>query len=451
MKVLQPNKNIFTKSKKLTLRLFSNKTIINIISNYFAFGYTGLASLLLLPIYLKLLGMENWGIVAIAMSIQAMLSIFDLGFGQIMPASISKSITADEKYRTYKVFKKLYLIIGIAAFLLAQLVIKQYIDKWINIGKSDKVIIEIALRISILTFLFQYLNSANLGLWYGTHKIALMNKRLIIFFSLKHISALLLIYFWGANPLFYVTPIAIVSIVDFVTAYYKIKKEHRTYHIVTIKKEEVFKMFRNNLGLIIAISLGIIVTQIDKLMLTKYVQVKTYGIYTIVYAMAMGIQQIYLPVIHALLPKVVESERDGKYDKVTGIIVKYFTWFAFIPLIIFIIFSKNILFLWTRNNDLATAGTLTLRLLLGYVLFNTIYSMNYLKYLAKNSYKLIFIINLTSFIICILALELFKDKAGLALGGIFWITLGFVQMTGSSVYHSYNIRSGKKEVIIYNR
>jgi len=405
-------------------------TIKNIISNYFAYGITGLFSILIIPYYLSLFGIKEWGIIAVATSVQAMLTIFDLGLAQVMPSYISRSTKLEEKYKAYRIFSTIYLIIGTIAFLFAQVFVKLYIDNWIIINDSKKIVVEVVLRISIIQFFFQYLNGVNVGYWYGTQRITLINKRLILFFFLKHISAILLIRIFGSHPLYYMLPFVLFTFIDYLSAVYLLRSEGSDFKKIKIGFDDYKEIFKKNIGLCIAISLGLIVTQVDKFVLTKNIPINKYGIYTLTYAMAMGILQLYLPVINALLPKVVESERDNHYDSGISFVLKYFHFFTIVPLILLIIFSKNLLFLWTHNVQIAEEGEMSLRLLLTYVLFNIAVSINYLKFLAKNSFKKIFIINASALVACCLLIIIFNKSLGIMLGGAFWITYGIIQFFG---------------------
>lgn len=405
-------------------------TIKNIISNYFAYGITGVFSILIIPYYLRLFGINEWGIIAVATSVQAMLTIFDLGLAQVMPSYISRSTNLEEKYKAYRIFSKIYLIVGTIAFIFAQLFVNKYIDNWIIINESKKSIVEVVIRMSIVQFFFQYLNGVNVGYWYGTQRITLINKRLILFFFVKHVSAIFLIKYFGAHPIYYLLPFVLFTLFDYMTAVYLLRIEGAEFKKLKINFEDYKDIFKKNIGLCIAITFGLIVTQVDKFVLTKNIPVNKYGVYTLTYAMAMGILQLYLPVINALLPKVVESERDNHYDSGISFVLKYFHLFTIIPLILLIIFSKNLLFLWTHNSQIAKEGEMSLRLLLTYVLFNIAVSINYLKFLAKNSFKKILIINASALLACCLLILIFNKSLGIMLGGAFWITYGIIQFFG---------------------
>lgn len=409
-------------------------TIRNIISNYFASGITGIFSILIIPYYLKLFGIKEWGIIAVGTSVQAMLTVFDIGLSQVMPSFISRNRSSEEKFKAYLIFSKIYLVIGGIAFLVAQLLVNNYINQWIIIDESKRLIVEIVVRISITQFFFQYINGVNVGYWYGTHKITLINKRLIFFFFLKHSCAIILIKFFGANPVYYVLPFLLFTAIDFISANYLLRKNRSLFKSIVILKEDYISIFKNNFGLCVAITFGIIVTQIDKFVLTKNIPINKYGIYTLTYAMAMGILQLYLPVINALLPKVVESERDNHYDSGISFVLKYFHLFTILPLILAIIFANDLLFLWTHNIQIATEGAMSLRLLLTYVLFNIAVSINYLKFLAKNSYLKILIINASALIVCCLLIFIFNKSLGIMLGGAFWVTYGIIQFLGFVIF-----------------
>ena len=138
-------------------------TIRNIISNYFASGITGIFSILIIPYYLKLFGIKEWGIIAVGTSVQAMLTVFDIGLSQVMPSFISRNKSSEEKFKAYLIFSKIYLVIGSIAFIAAQLLVNKYINQWIIIDESKRVIVEIVVRTSIAQFYFQYINGVNVG------------------------------------------------------------------------------------------------------------------------------------------------------------------------------------------------------------------------------------------------------------------------------------------------
>ena len=69
---------------------------INIAANFFASIWTALMSLAFIPYYIKLMGMESYGLVGFMASIQAIAILLDLGLAQSLNRELAKlSINPD--------------------------------------------------------------------------------------------------------------------------------------------------------------------------------------------------------------------------------------------------------------------------------------------------------------------------------------------------------------------
>ena len=56
----------------------------NVIANYIGRAWTSILGLLLIPIYLKFLGIEAYGLVGFYMALSSVIGILDLGIGGTM-------------------------------------------------------------------------------------------------------------------------------------------------------------------------------------------------------------------------------------------------------------------------------------------------------------------------------------------------------------------------------
>ena len=89
----------------------------NVIANFAGKAWAVLMSLAFVPVYIKLLGIEAYGLIGFFLTLVAILSLLDLGLGttlnrRLAQLSIEKN-TAQEMCDLLRTLELIYLIIGI--------------------------------------------------------------------------------------------------------------------------------------------------------------------------------------------------------------------------------------------------------------------------------------------------------------------------------------------------
>ncbi len=97
----------------------------NITANFFASIWTALMSLAFIPYYIKLMGMESYGLVGFMASIQAITILLDLGLAQSLNRELAKlSVVQDSGNliaNTLKTLETIYWGISFFVFCIDEL------------------------------------------------------------------------------------------------------------------------------------------------------------------------------------------------------------------------------------------------------------------------------------------------------------------------------------------
>src|SRR5947208_2213449 len=111
-------------------------------------GWLAVLSLALIPIYVARLGPNQWGIVAICMTIQGVLGLLDAGLNQIIQRDMAR-VAGDvlREARTFTIFSRLYLGLGITGFLLGQLAASWLAHIWVQADRNSAIEVESASRL----------------------------------------------------------------------------------------------------------------------------------------------------------------------------------------------------------------------------------------------------------------------------------------------------------------
>lgn len=187
----------------------------NIIINYFSIVLMGGATIVLIPIYLGLLGKEQWGVVAICISVQGLMGLLDVGVSQLMPRDIARvSCNPIDEARTFKKYLQIYLVMGGAGFIIVQILLQDLVSYWILDATSSSTNIVVAIRVVLLQFFFQFVNNANLGFWNGIQAQVKANAHTCVFFFMKHALAIVFIVYLDNSALSYVIAFALCSFLE---------------------------------------------------------------------------------------------------------------------------------------------------------------------------------------------------------------------------------------------
>lgn len=415
--------------KKLFFNVRKNILFTNAISNYVAAAWLGIVSLALTPIYLKVLGPTQWGIVSICIAVQAFMFLIDAGLAQIMPRDIAKEKKNEGLLSVFLTYNYLYIIIAAFGWIVGYLSLPYIVSHWFNPPESEQMVLALALKLLLTQFVFQLVNNSNLCYWYGIQKQYIACARQILFFSLKHALAIIFILVWEKNAISYQLAFLSVTVVECLFNRYAVIKEVKTQQKIGLNFDfaRIKRLFKESGVLSLAILLGMFTTQIDKLVLSKQVGISIFGYYAIIAFLGAAFLQLQYPLMRAFLPRLTtENNRSNLGSYVT--MLKFVMIFCIMPTLIAIIFSEKILLLWLHNVEVATLGALTLRLILVATILNAFYNVIYQKIIISGDGRFILLTNLICMIVVFPLTYFLSKKIGIQAGGIAWLSTASIQL-----------------------
>lgn len=385
-------------------------------------------SILLIPFYLRWLGKDQWGVVAICMSLQAIFNLLDAGLAQIMPRDIARvAHETASRIKTYIVYRRTYLGLGVSGFLLGQVAVPWLVDYWFSGGKTFSAQDSWAFHLVMVQFLFQFSNNANIGYWNGMQMQVLANFRQCLFGLLKHIGALSLVYFWYADAIAYLIPFAIISALEYLLNRNVIAKSFGGMVHASINWRDYVRL-RDEAGvLFFGVLIGMLASQMDRILLSKYVNVAEFGIYVIVANLGLAVMQLQHPLIRAFLPRITQ---DLPFDKKSSL--KGLAWglsfLCILPCLILALLSPWILQVWIGNPEVVLQGALPLSLFFFAVAFNAIYQIAYQQVLVSGSGGWVVKTNILILALIVPLILYTAPSLGILAGGIYWFAMTFLQM-----------------------
>ncbi|MBL0237298.1 MAG: oligosaccharide flippase family protein [Saprospiraceae bacterium] len=250
-----------------------------------------ITQLVLIPIYVKYLGVEQYGLIGFYASLQSIFLLLDLGMSSTITQEIAKeNESLEKKHRIVNLtftLECIYWTLSIIAFLVLFLLANFLAKTWfIDSNLSQEKIAYCVQLMSVLLFF-----RLPLGLYIGA-MTGLQHQSILNYFSLtvellKFISILLsFIYFNGDIVSFLIIQICFSILLIFglrIFVWMKINmlklKAMWSYFLL----QDVRKFSLGVAGITIA---SIILTQADKFILVNFISLKDFGYYTLAFSIA---------------------------------------------------------------------------------------------------------------------------------------------------------------------
>ncbi len=331
--------------------------------------YTAVVAILLIPLLIKRIGVEAYGLLGFFTVLQACLSILDAGVGGVLTreAIISKqNIKRFEKFNI--LYRKIILIfigIAISLILLGGLFSYKFSTSWLKTNIKDSTLI-ICTTLMFCIFALRYLQGPFRSLLLSNESQITITTINLINTTLSQPFTLVLLYVFKGDVIFYFI-MQLLSAALTCGLMILFSERVRKNILKTIDKQQVTdddtseisisKFFSFALQLSMLTILWVVVNQSDKLTLTRFLPLSEYAMYSIAISI-MGILAIISdPLNQYLQPRLTKYFHEKNTLQYSRL---YFHAFKFIiiitiPLSIFLFFfSEKILFIWSNNTHLAT-------------------------------------------------------------------------------------------------
>jgi O-antigen/teichoic acid export membrane protein len=413
-------------------RIAGSLTARNLASSFLALAWLSLLSILTIPIYILLLGISEWGLVAACASLQILSNFIDAGFSQIVPRWAAQEAQHPARLRQHlALFRRLYLGLGLVVFGTLQASAAYLAHQWFQVPAERADALELAIRIVSFQFMFQFINNLHIGVWHGLQRQVLANAMACGFGTLKHAAALLALMAGTQEAWVYALAFASVACIEVCVNACSVHRMLGTDSTSAAEgKVALVPLLREVSVLSGGILVGLLVSQLDRIILSRTVDVASFGMYTVVATLALPFLQLQTPVTRAFFPLIVRDiQQHGKASAahmktlLAGTILS-----ATLPALLACALAPTILELWLHDTTVVQLGTMPLRLLLLAIALNSLYGCIYQVMIAKGHSHRVLQVNLISLVTAIVAIYFWGMDGELILGGIIWIAITLTQL-----------------------
>jgi len=334
----------------------------NLLANFAGTGWSAVVGLVFTPIYLRILGIEAYGLLGFYAALLGVLQLLDLGVSQTVNRELArysalpgKAEEARDLVRSLEIgYWVLGLCIGLAIWFGAPLVA----DRWIQPVAIAESAVEEALRTMGLLAVLQWPSRFYQGGLMGLQRQTVANAVNAFFTTVKHAGAAGVLWFISptiAALLRWQVAVSFVQVAVMLVVLWRLLPGSRGPARVRLPLVKRIGPFAAGLSGITVTA--IIITNLDKVVLSRSLTLVEFGYYTLAVQVANSLQVIVTPVFNAVFPRLSQliAAEDGSgtvrlYHASSGLMAS-----LILPAgAVLALFSYQVILLWT--GDAVTAA-----------------------------------------------------------------------------------------------
>lgn len=412
----------------------------NIVASYASQIYITSVGILTLPLYIKYMGAEAYGLVGFFAMLQAWFVLLDLGLTPTIARETAKFRAGGYDGLHYRqlfmalnlLFFGIAVIGGTLLFFNAEAIG----NHWLKIEKLSITEVSFALQVMAVSVALRWMTGLYRGVVSGSELLVWLSGFNALIATLRFLVIFPVLWHFGATPTVFFSFQLFVAIIEYCGLFLKsrslLPKLDKTQSIgFSIKP--IKNVLQFSLGIALTSGLWVLVTQTDKLIMSKLLTLEEYGYFTLAVLVASGIMMISAPISSSIMPRMTKLYEEGKQDELIALYRKSTQLVTVIAGSIAIIlagFSETILYLWTGSKHIAetTAPILTLYAI-GYGVLAVSAFPYYLQY-AMGKMRLHVIGSILYVVVLLPTLFWATERYGMVGAGYAWAIINITYLIG---------------------
>lgn len=276
-----------------------------------------------MPIFLLNMGPEAYGLIAIFTLVQAWFALLDAGISQSISRQTARyyagKLTSQDYCNLYNGLHVAFLFICSFVLVLLLTNIDGLVGSWLNVKKINSEDISYILGIIFVCVFMRCIGGLYRGVINGAEKIVWLSFFNIALATLRFVLVIPYLYLYDFKVLKYFEYQFFIALFEYIILFWK-KNNLIPKNKINIKQSLIEvcknKAFIINIG--IASTIWLLISQFDKLLLSKYVSLSEYGYYSMAVMLASIILLCSSPVGNAILPRLTNLiSREKKEEAIS--------------------------------------------------------------------------------------------------------------------------------------
>lgn len=353
--------------------------------------------------YLWFLGIEAYGLIGIYLMLYSVLSMFDLGLGTTLNRELARYSaqpgSGGEMRDLLRTLEAIYWSVGLVLGLAIALAGPALAPLWIKSaalpeGTPGRALVLMGAALACQWPLALY--SAGLM---GLQRQVLSNLISSAAMTLRSLGAVLVLWQVSATVEAFLSWQILMSLAETLVTATATWRALPAGAPARLRADLALGVWRFTAGVSVVALLSVIVSQLDKILLSGLLPLAAFGYYMLASRVAGALFYLAGPVIAAFFPRYSQlsaSGDEGELRRVYHQSCQLLSFLVLPPAVILILFPREVLLLWTQNPEVAGNAHLILALLAAGTALNALASPPHMLQLASGWTRLAVVYSATA-------------------------------------------------------
>lgn len=401
----------------------------NIAANFLGSAWAALLSILIVPLYIKLVGYENYGLIGFYTTVQITACLLDSGLsatiGREMAGYDVSEVRRAELRNLARTVEIIYWTIGVVIGLLIAGASHWISNNWL-VSKTmpptdlQGLVVLMGLAVALRWPFVLYLSGLS-----GLRRQVLQNSIFAIVETVRMVGSIAILgcglglawFFWWQIGVWMIASFAIRR------TFWKIiaAADDARFDWSPLIKVGRFAGGMSGIGIMVTI-----LVQTDKIVLSKMLSLDSFGQYLAASTLASGLYLVSKPIFSAHTPELARLVAEGNADRTSEVFRRGYQVLSALlfPLAaVMVCFSREILELWTRDAGVASTLAPVFSILVLGTALNGVMNIPYALQLAYGWTSLTLKLNLCAALVLVPAIVGLIRAFGMMGAAIAWVAL----------------------------
>lgn len=344
---------------------------INILANLVGKVWAAGIVLILIPFYIRYLGMESYGLVGFYATLIGSMAILDMGLSTTLNRQLARFRSGESSRNEIRdlsfSLECIYWGIGFFIALLVIALSGPIATHWVRTEELPADVVKKSVMLMGAVIAFQWPISLYSGGLTGLEKQVTNNVVNVVMSTLRGAGVLLVFEFVSASlEAFFIwqASLSFLYVATLRIVFWKYMP--RSTRRPAFSSAQVKLIWRFAVGMTGISAVSFLLSQIDKILLSKWLLLKDFGHYMLAFTLASSITLIVVPISTAFFPRFAglfklnsEEQLRQLYHKACRLMAV----FIFPVGLVMIFFTREILMAWTKSAETADQTYLLARIL----------------------------------------------------------------------------------------
>lgn len=362
-----------------------------------------------IPLYIKFMGIESYGLVGFFTTLQAVFLLLDLGLTTTLNREIARYSALSEKSQDMRdLVRTLEIIYWGLAFCIGAvvLILSPFIARgWVKADTLSVEVVQKSVMLMGLVMAFQWPLGFYSGGLLGLQKQVLFNILNAVWYTLRFAGGVLVLWLISPTILAFFEWQIVVSVISTglmaLALWRNLPVSHERARFRVSIWRSIWRFAAGMSGISIMV---LLLTQLDKIILSKMLSLELFGYYTLAWTIANGLTTLTSSIFTTVFPGFSQRVAVGDVEGLRNLYHRSCQLMSVVILpvaVLVALFAQEILVMWIRNPVIVANTHMLVSLLIIGTALNGLMTLPYALQLAHGWTSLAFYTNVISVIVLI--------------------------------------------------